>query len=217
VAANMGVVLPQPGFLEELREITRESGALLIFDEVITGFRLAYGGAQEHFGVMPDLTCLGKIIGGGLPVGAYGGRADIMKMMAPSGPVYQAGTLSGNPLAMVAGIETLRAMGQSDFYSDLEQKAARLEKGIVEASAKANGPAQVSRAGSILTLFFAQETVIDYESATRADIEKFGLFHRRLLEEGIYWPPSQFEAAFISQAHSDEDIQATIRAIENAL
>jgi len=217
VAANMGVVLPEPGFLEGLREVTRSSGALLIFDEVISGFRLAYGGAQEVYEITPDLTCLGKIIGGGLPVGAYGGRADIMSMMAPSGPVYQAGTLSGNPLAMVAGIETLRALRESDFYKELERKAATLRKGITEAAEKAGVSLQVSRIGSIMTPFFTSETVKDYESATRANTQEFGEFHRKLLEQGVYWPPSQFEAAFVSQAHSEEDIELTIRAIEKAL
>ncbi|MDY6912069.1 MAG: glutamate-1-semialdehyde 2,1-aminomutase, partial [Chloroflexota bacterium] len=159
VAANMGVVLPHPGFLQGLRDLTRAYGALLIFDEVITGFRLAYGGAQEHFGIVPDLTCLGKVIGGGLPVGAYGGREDIMKLMAPSGPVYQAGTLSGNPLAMTAGIETLRLLNQPGVYSELEQRGARLEDGILAAAADKKVPLQVNRIGSIMTAFFTSEAV----------------------------------------------------------
>lgn len=217
VAANMGVVLPQPGFLEDLREITQTSGALLIFDEVISGFRLSYGGAQEMFGITPDLTCLGKIIGGGLPVGAYGGRSEIMKLMSPSGPVYQAGTLSGNPLAMTAGIETLRALKEPEFYRDLESKAARLGKEIESIASKASVPVQLSRIGSIMTAFFTSEPVTDYESATRADTEMFGKFHNRLLQEGIYWPPAQFEAAFISQAHSEDDIDKTAASIEKAL
>lgn len=217
VAANMGVVLPEPGFLEGLREVTRSSGALLIFDEVISGFRLAYGGAQEVYGVTPDLTCLGKIIGGGLPVGAYGGRTEIMEMMAPVGPVYQAGTLSGNPLAMAAGIETIRALQEPDFYKELERKAAMLWKGITESAAKVGVPLQVSRIGSIMTPFFASELVRDYESATRADTQKFAKFHKKLLEQGVYWPPSQYEAAFVSQAHSFEDIEITIKAILKAL
>ena len=217
VAANMGVVLPHPGFLEGLRDLTRASGALLIFDEVITGFRLAYGGAQERYGVIPDLTCLGKIIGGGLPVGAYGGREDIMKLMAPSGPVYQAGTLSGNPLAMTAGIETLRLLNHSDVYSELEQRASRLEKEIATVASQYDVPVQILRIGSIMTAFFTPEAVFDYESAKLADTEMFGKFFRRLLEEGIYWPPSQFEAVFVSLAHSDDDIGATITAIEKAL
>ncbi len=217
VAANMGVVLPEPGFLEGLREITRSVGALLIFDEVISGFRLGYGGAQEVYQITPDLTCLGKIIGGGMPVGAYGGRADIMSMMAPSGPVYQAGTLSGNPLAMVAGIETLRALKEPDFYKDLERKSATLWKGITEVAGKESIPLHVSRIGSIMTPFFTSGPVRDYESATRADTQNFGNFHRKLLEQGIYWPPSQYEAAFVSQAHSEADIAITIEAIAKAL
>lgn len=217
VAANMGVVLPEPGFLEGLREITKSSGALLIFDEVISGFRLTHGGAQEIYEITPDLTCLGKIIGGGLPVGAYGGRTEIMEMMAPAGPVYQAGTLSGNPLAMVAGIETLRALKEPDFYKELERKTATLWKGITESAAKAGVPLQVSRIGSIMTPFFTDLPVRDYESATRANTQKFGEFHRKLLEQGIYWPPSQYEAAFVSQAHSYEDIEITIKAVSKTL
>ncbi|NQT72902.1 MAG: glutamate-1-semialdehyde 2,1-aminomutase [Chloroflexi bacterium] len=217
VAANMGVVLPEPGFLEGLREVTRSSGALLIFDEVISGFRLAYRGAQEIYGITPDLTCLGKIIGGGLPVGAYGGRTEIMEMMAPVGPVYQAGTLSGNPLAMAAGIETLRALQEPDFYKELERKAAMLWKGITESAAKAGVPLQVSRIGSIMTPFFTSEPVRDYGSATRVDTQKFGGFHRKLLEQGVYWPPSQYEAVFVSQAHSEEDIETTVKAISEAI
>ncbi len=216
VAANMGVVLPEPGFLEGLREVTKSSGSLLIFDEVISGFRLTYGGAQSVYEIIPDLTCLGKIIGGGLPVGAYGGRADIMNMMAPSGPVYQAGTLSGNPLAMVAGIETLRALREPNFYKELERKSANLWKGITEAATKVGLPVQVSRTGSIMTPFFTDQPVFDYESATESDTQEFGEFHRKLLEQGIYWPPSQFEAAFVSIAHSEEDIEITIEAISKA-
>ena len=214
VAANMGVVLPHSGFLEGLRELARSSGALLIFDEVITGFRVAYGGAQELYGVTPDLTCLGKVIGGGLPVGAYGGRAEIMRMVAPEGPVYQAGTLSGNPLAMTAGIETLNVLRQGDVFAELERKAARLEEGIADAASRAGMPVRILRVGSLLTAFFTAEPVTDYESAKSADTERFGEFFRRLLERGIYWPPSQFEAAFVSLAHSDEDIEATIEAIK---
>ncbi len=217
VAANMGVIPPLAGFLEGLREITRKFGSLLIFDEVITGFRVAYGGAQELYGVTPDLTCLGKIIGGGLPVGAYGGRADVMGMMAPEGPVYQAGTLSGNPLAMIAGIETLRALSQADTYSELERRASLLEKGFAGLAAKANIPVQLSRAGSIMTAFFTTETVIDYESATRSDNKRFAEFHAKLLEQGIYWPPSQYEAAFVSLAHTDDDIEVTLKAIGKSI
>jgi glutamate-1-semialdehyde 2,1-aminomutase len=217
VAANMGVVPPLPGFLEGLRRLTKESGTVLIFDEVITGFRLAYGGAQSIYKVKPDLTCLGKIIGGGLPVGAYGGRGDIMEMVAPLGPVYQAGTLSGNPLAMTAGIEVLKALSQQDVYRKLEDRASALEAGIAASVAKRGTVARVSRFGSLLTIFFTLERVTDYESARRADTALFGEFFHRMLAGGIYWPPSQFEAAFISTAHSDEDIQATIDVVDKAL
>lgn len=217
VAANMGVVPPQPGFLASLRNLTDEFGALLIFDEVITGFRLAYGGAQSLYGITPDLTCLGKVIGGGLPVGAYGGRREIMEMMAPVGPVYQAGTLSGNPLVMTAGIETLKILSQPGAYERLEAMASSLEKGITTAASETDTALLISRIGSLLTAFFTTEPVIDYQSATRADTALFGRFFQQLLAKGIYWPPSQFEAAFVSLAHSDEDIQATINAISSAL
>ncbi len=217
VAANMGVVSPRPDFLAGLRRLTDESGALLIFDEVITGFRVAYGGAQALYGISPDLTCLGKIIGGGLPVGAYGGRREIMEMMAPVGPVYQAGTLSGNPLAMTAGIETIRALSQPGIYDHLEKRALSLEKGITEAASGAGISLRISRVASLLTVFFTGEPVVDYESAKQADTTLFGGFFQQLLSEGIYWPPSQFEAAFVSLAHSDEDIQITIRAMAKAL
>ena len=217
VAANMGVICPKPGFLRGLRYLTRAAGALLIFDEVITGFRLAYGGAQELYNVMPDLTCLGKVIGGGLPVGAYGGKADIMRLVAPLGPMYQAGTLSGNPLAMTAGIETLRILGQGDVYSELDQKASRLEKGIAAAATASRVPVKISRAGSLLTAFFTSDPVVDYQSAKLADTELFGKFFQRLLDQGIYWPPSQFEAAFVSLAHNDKDIDITVEAIGKAL
>ncbi len=217
VAANMGVVPPEPGFLESLRSLTAKSGALLIFDEVITGFRLARGGAQSVYGITPDLTCLGKIIGGGLPVGAYGGRREIMEMMAPSGPVYQAGTLSGNPLAMTAGIETIKALSQPDVYRQLENRAASLEQGIAGAATEAGVTLQIARVASLLTLFFTGSPVTDYDSAKQSNTGLFGRFHHKLLENGIYWPPSQFEAAFVSLAHSDEDIQHTIEAVAKAL
>jgi glutamate-1-semialdehyde 2,1-aminomutase len=217
VAANMGVVPPQPGFLTSLRRLTDEFGALLIFDEVITGFRVAYGGAQELYGVTPDLTCLGKIIGGGLPIGAYGGRRETMEMMAPVGPVYQAGTLSGNTLAMTAGIETIKVLSQPDIYSQLEAKSSSLEAGIATAVADTGISLYISRVASLITAFFTDEPVVDYESATRADTTLFGKFFHELLSEGIYWPPSQFEAAFVSLAHSDKDIQSTIQAIDKAL
>jgi len=217
VAANMGVVSPQSGFLTSLRRLTSESGALLIFDEVITGFRVAYGGAQALYGITSDLTCLGKIIGGGLPVGAYGGRREIMEMMAPAGPVYQAGTLSGNPLAMTAGIETIKLLSQPGVYARLEKSSLSLEKGIAEAASGAGINLHISRVASLLTVFFTAEPVVDYESAKQTDTTLFGRFFRQLLSEGMYWPPSQFEAAFVSLAHSDEDIQTTINAISKAL
>lgn len=217
IAANMGVILPQHGFLQRLRSLTREAGALLIFDEVITGFRVAYGGAQTLYNITPDLTCLGKVIGGGLPVGAYGGRGDIMDMMAPLGPVYQAGTLSGNPLAMTAGIETLKVLSQPGVYSQLEARASLLEKGIVATANKSTIDIQVSRIGSLLTAFFSREPVIDYETATQANTELFSSFFQQMLANGIYWPPSQFEAAFISLAHTEEDIKVTTEVINQAL
>lgn len=217
VVANMGVVPPQPGFLKSLRKLTEEFGALLIFDEVITGFRLAYGGAQSLYGITPDLTCLGKIVGGGLPVGAYGGRRKIMEMVAPVGQVYQAGTLSGNPLAMTSGIETLKILREPQIYSQLETRASALEKGIAEAAASAGIPLQVSRIGSILTAFFTKDRVVDYETAKHSDVTLFGRFFQLVLEAGIYWPPSQFEAAFVSIAHTNEDIKATTDVIGKAL
>jgi glutamate-1-semialdehyde 2,1-aminomutase len=217
VAANMGVVPPQPGFLSNLRELTSEFGALLIFDEVITGFRVGYGGAQTLYGVTPDLTCLGKIIGGGLPVGAYGGRREIMELVAPLGPVYQAGTLSGNPLVMTAGIETLKVLGQPGVYEELEAKSASLAAGLARVAAEAGITLHISRVASFLTVFFTAKPVVDYESAKEADTNLFRSFFHRLLAEGIYWPASQFEAAFISLAHKEEDIQATITAVAKAL
>jgi len=217
VAANMGVVPPQPGFLEGLRDLTQAYGALLIFDEVITGFRVAYGGAQELYGVVPDLTCLGKVIGGGLPVGAYGGRAEVMERMAPAGPVYQAGTLSGNPLAMTAGIETLAILREGNAYATLNDNACRLADGIGAVATTSGKAIQVSRIGSLLTVFFSAQSVVDYESARLADTNLFGEFFQRLLGEGIYWPPSQFEAAFVSLAHSSEDIDVTVAAMGKAL
>ncbi len=217
VAANMGVVAPRSGFLQGLREITSSSGVLLIFDEVITGFRVAYGGAQALYGVTPDLTCLGKIIGGGLPVGAYGGKRELMEMIAPLGPVYQAGTLSGNPLAMAAGIETLKILGQPGIYEQLEERASALENGLTRSAAESEVAVFTSRVGSILTLFFADREVTDYESALSSDTKSYGRFFNHMLERGIYLAPSQFEAAFVSLAHTEEDIEATLRAAEEAL
>lgn len=207
VAGNMGCVPPAPGFLESLRELTLRYGALLIFDEVMTGFRVAYGGAQERYGVRPDLTTLGKVIGGGLPVGAYGGRRELMSLVAPAGPVYQAGTLSGNPLAVAAGLAMLRTLkARPQIYAELEEKGARLE-------AAAPAGTTVNRVGSMITWFFTESPVTDYESAQRSDRERFARFFRAMLENGVYLPPSQFEAAFLSAAHTDSDIERTIAAL----
>ncbi|MCX6008625.1 MAG: glutamate-1-semialdehyde 2,1-aminomutase [Chloroflexi bacterium] len=216
IAGNMGVVLPKPGFLEHLRSLTRQSGALLIFDEVITGFRVAYGGAQSLCNIPPDLTCLGKIIGGGFPIGAYGGRKDIMEMVAPLGPVYQAGTLAGNPVAMTAGIETLKSLRESTAYEELERKSSLLAKGINEAVSKASIDIQLNRVGSMFTIFFTKDVVTDYETATKADTNLYSKFFHQMLAQSIYLPPSQFEAAFVSAAHTDKDIQATINASKKA-
>src|ERR1700674_336514 len=197
IAANMGIVPPKPGFLQALLDLSSRHGALLIFDEVITGFRMCYGGAQTLFGIAPDLTTLGKIIGGGLPVAAYGGRRDLMDRVAPLGPVYQAGTLSGNPLAMRAGIETLRKLAVPGFYDDLERKGARLAEGLGRALADAGVPGRVERAGSLLTLFFAAEPVRNYADAKRSDTRRFAGFFHQMLQRGVFLPPSQFEALFI--------------------
>jgi glutamate-1-semialdehyde 2,1-aminomutase len=212
-AANMGLVLAVPGFLAGLRELTRHYGALLIFDEVICGFRVAWGGAQSLFKIQPDLTCLSKIIGGGLPVGAYGGRRDIMQMIAPAGPVYQAGTLSGNPLAMAAGLATLKELTRPDFYDLLDKRTSRLAEGIRKAATTSGVKLQLTRLGSLLTVFFCQNEVRDYTSAGRCDSALFARFFHGLLERGIYWPPSQFESTFISSAHSEADIDRTVNAI----
>ena len=217
VAANMGVVRPAPGFLEEMRRLTSETGSLLVFDEVITGFRLAYGGAQTVYNVAPDLTCLGKVIGGGLPVGAYGGRREIMEMVAPLGPVYQAGTLSGNPLAMTAGITTLRLLADEGVYQRLEALGRALEDGLRRAVAEAEVPAQINRLGSLLTLFFAESPATDYASALASNTERYARFFRSMLERGVNLAPSQFEAMFLSLAHSDEDVEGTVAAAREAL
>jgi len=216
VAANMGVVPPGAGFLETLRRLTTDSGALLIFDEVITGFRIAYGGAQSVYNISPDITCLGKIIGGGLPVGAYGGRSDLMELVAPVGSVYQAGTLSGNPVVMTAGIETLKILNQPEVYRQLEETTSLLEAGIGEAARQHGIPVRISRVGSIMTIFFTAEPVIDYETASGADTECYARFFHGMLSQGVYLPPSQFEAVFVSLAHGEEDIRATIKAADNA-
>jgi glutamate-1-semialdehyde 2,1-aminomutase len=217
VAANMGVVPPQPGFLEGLRKLTNDNSALLIFDEVITGFRVAYGGAQSVFGINPDLTCLGKIIGGGLPVGAFGGKKEIMEMVAPQGQVYQAGTLSGNPLAMTAGIETLKILNQPGTYRRLEDTFEQLREGVAKSAAACNCEVYVSSFTSMLTIFFTDKPVIDYDSVSKTDTAAFSRFFNYLLKRGIYWPPSQFEAAFVSTAHSQTDINATVEIISEAL
>ncbi len=214
IPGNMGVVLPTPGFLDELREITRTAGALLVFDEVITGFRLAYGGAQSYYNIMPDLTCLGKIIGGGLPVGAYGGKKEIMNQIAPEGPVYQAGTLSGNPLAMAAGIATLKALSASGFYDRLNEKAANFAKSLTDIAAKHMPATTLNRVGSMMTNFFTASPVTDFNSAMQADPAKYASFYREMLAQGIYLAPSQFEAMFISAAHSPEDLEATLEKTE---
>lgn len=222
VAGNMGLVLPKQGYLRALRKLTEECGALLIFDEVMCGFRAALGGAQAAYGVTPDLTCLGKIIGGGLPVGAYGGRADIMEMVSPAGPVYQAGTLSGNPLAMTAGIATLEIIsaepeaGQSDYSRMLTLKTKKLVMGM-EAAAKAVGlKLQFHQAGSMFGVFFNEAPVYDYEAAARSDLDAFRVYFRAMLEQGVYLAPSQFETTFMSGAHTDADIERTIAASEAA-
>jgi glutamate-1-semialdehyde 2,1-aminomutase len=217
VAANMGVAPPMMMFLEGLRELTAQDGALLIFDEVITGFRIAHGGAQNRFRIKPDLTTLGKIIGGGLPVAAYGGRRDVMEMVAPLGPVYQAGTLSGNPLAMRAGLATLPHLEASDFYDNLSRKSGRLGEGLREALKETGIEGQVNVAGSLLTLFFAPEAVLDYSDAKKSDTKRFAAFFTEMLDRGIFLPPSQFEALFVSAAHTDADIEKTISAARDSL
>jgi glutamate-1-semialdehyde 2,1-aminomutase len=216
VAGNMGTVPPAKGFLQSLKKLTREHGALLIFDEVMTGFRLAYGGAQELFGVKSDLTCLGKIIGGGLPVGAYGGTAQIMKWVAPEGPVYQAGTLSGNPLAVSAGIATLKALKKAGTYPQLDEIAGDLGDGLRRAASETGVPVQVNRVGSMFTVFFAESVVKDYASAKAASAGRYAAFFRALLDNGVYFAPSQFEACFVSLAHSRRDVAATVRAARKA-
>jgi len=217
IAGNMGVVPPAAGFLEGLRTITKEIGALLVFDEVISGFRVAWGGAQEMYGVTPDLTTLGKIIGGGFPVGAYGGRRDIMKMIAPSGPVYQAGTLSGNPVAVAAGLETLRILSEPGAYDYLARTGDALAKALGQAANQAGVPASINRVGSMLTLFFTPQQPRDYASAKTADPARYGDFFRGMLERGVYLPPSQFEAIFVSTAHTAEDVSQIAEAARAAL
>ena len=217
VAGNMGVVGPAPGFLAGLRDLTTRHGSLLIFDEVITGFRVAWGGAQARYGVAPDLTCLGKIIGGGLPVGAYGGSRALMERVAPLGGVYQAGTLSGNPLAVAAGLATLRALERPGVYERLEERGARVERDIVGAAAASGVPITVNRVGSMLTVFFTAGPVTDYASAKRADTGRYARYFHGMREGGVFLAPSQFEAAFLSLAHTDEDLAVAARACRLAM
>lgn len=213
VSGNMGVVPPEEGFLQDLRKITEENETVLIFDEVMTGFRVGYNSAQGHFGVTPDMTCLGKVIGGGLPVGAYGGKREIMERVAPVGDIYQAGTLSGNPLAMTAGYETLKAMDQA-AYQKISKKVDRLIEGYKAAAEKYNVPLTVNRAGSMVGVFFTNEPVVNFETANQSDLEMFSRYYRGMIEQGVFLPPSQFEGIFLSSAHTDEDIEDTIQAVE---
>ncbi|MEK4301155.1 glutamate-1-semialdehyde 2,1-aminomutase [Oceanobacillus sp. FSL W8-0428] len=215
VCGNMGVVPPKEGFLKEVREITKENGSLLIFDEVMTGFRVGYYSAQGHFDVTPDLTCLGKVIGGGLPVGAYGGKREIVEQIAPTGPIYQAGTLSGNPLAMTAGYESLAALTEAS-YEEINKKVDRLAEGFRLAADKYNIPLHINRAGSMVGVFFTDQEVVDFETAQSSNLDYFAQYYRTMIEEGVFLPPSQFEGLFLSTAHSDEDIEKTIEAIDTA-
>jgi glutamate-1-semialdehyde 2,1-aminomutase len=217
VPGNAGLYLPKPGYLEFLREITRANGALLIFDEVMTGFRLAKGGAQERFGIQPDLSCFGKVIGGGLPVGAFGGRAEIMDYLAPLGPVYQAGTLSGNPLAMAAGITALQELLAGNTYEKLEQLGAALETGMKDAATSAGVPVRFNRCGSMFCAYFTAEPVNNLAEAMKSDRERFKKYFHSMLQQGVYLAPSQFEAGFLSAAHTPEDIEKTVRAAANAM
>jgi len=216
IVGNAGFIQPEPGFLEGLRELTKENGALLVFDEVMTGFRISYGGAQAHFGVTPDLTTMGKVIGGGLPVGAYGGRREIMEMVAPAGPMYQAGTLSGNPLAMTAGIKTLELLKQPGSYDKLTATTEKLVEGIKEAATAAGLPITAGSVSAMFGFFLCEGPVRNFEEAKATDAERFGKLHRAMLERGVYLAPSAFEAGFTSLAHSDADIEATIQAFRES-
>jgi glutamate-1-semialdehyde 2,1-aminomutase len=217
VAGNMGCVPPGEGFLAGLRDLTARYGAVLIFDEVMTGFRVAPGGAQERYGVTPDMTCLGKIIGGGLPVGAFGGRREIMSRVAPAGPIYQAGTLSGNPLAVTAGLVTLGLLGRPGLYDDLERASARLADGLDALARAAGVPAVTNRVGSMMTLFFHDgPEVVDWESASRSDTARYGRFFHAMLDAGVYLAPSQYECAFVGAAHTDDLLDRTLTAAEAA-
>jgi len=217
VPGNMGVIIPDPDFLNGLRKITLENNALLIFDEVISGFRVAPGGAQELYGISPDLTCLGKIIGGGLPVGAFGGKKEIMERMAPEGDIYQAGTLSGNPLAMTAGLATLKILQKGDVYTDLETKAGAFFSGLEDAAESAGQDIIVNRVGSLGSFFFTAHPIRDFSSAKKGDIEKYNKYYKLMLNKGIYLAPSAFEASFVSIAHDNEDIQHTIKCAEESM
>jgi glutamate-1-semialdehyde 2,1-aminomutase len=217
VAGNMGCVPPFPGFLQGLRAVCDQYGIVLIFDEVMTGFRVAYGGAQQLFKVKPDMTCLGKVIGGGMPVGAYGGKREIMEKISPLGPIYQAGTLSGNPLAMTAGIETLQLLAKPGVYKTLEKSAATLEQGLRAAAREAGIPANVNRVGSMFTAFFTDKAVFDFASAKTSDTARFGRFFNAMLKNGVNLAPSQFEAAFLSLAHTSSDIAKTIEAARKSM
>jgi glutamate-1-semialdehyde 2,1-aminomutase len=214
VAGNMGCVLPKDGFLQKIRDLTKELGIVLIFDEVITGFRLSYSGAQGFFGIFPDLTCLGKIIGGGLPVGAYGGKAEIMDQIAPDGPVYQAGTLSGNPLAMAAGAAAVHLLQKPNFYTELDEKSAWLANRLQDVADKVGLPVQLNRAGSMMTSFFTVEPVKDFVSAMKSNIDLYGHYYRQMLSQGIYLAPSQFEVSFISAAHTKDDLEKMVKMTE---
>jgi glutamate-1-semialdehyde 2,1-aminomutase len=217
VVGNSGFIKPDKEFLKGIRKLTEENGALLVFDEVMTGFRVAYGGAQEYFGITPDVTTMGKVIGGGLPVGAYGGRRDIMEMVAPAGPMYQAGTLSGNPLAMTAGIETLKKLNQPGAYAELERKSQKLVDGIVAAGKKHGHAIHGGTAGGMFGWFFNENPVKNFADASKSDSEKFGKWHRMMLERGVYLAPSMYEAGFMSMAHTDEDIENTIAIADEVL
>lgn len=217
IAGNMGVVPPLPGYLQGLRDITTHHGALLIFDEVMTGFRVGLHSAQGRYGVIPDLTCLGKVIGGGLPVGAYGGKREIMEQVAPSGPIYQAGTLSGNPLAMISGLKTLEILGRPDVYEELERKSARLEEGLRDSAAEVGIPVCINRVGAMMSMFFTDQQVVDFSTANTSDLSRFKQYFSAMIDLGISIAPSQFEALFVSTAHSDEDIELTIEAHRVAL
>ncbi|MFZ8853603.1 glutamate-1-semialdehyde 2,1-aminomutase [Fervidibacter sp.] len=217
IAGNMGVVLPKPEFLAALRQQTEKHGVVLIFDEVITGFRVAYGGAQSLYGIKPDMTCLGKIVGGGFPLAAYGGRKEIMQTVAPLGPVYQAGTLSGNPVAVTAGLKTLEILERDNPYPELERRTKQLTQVISEAAKEAGVPVQINQIASMFTVFFTDQPVVDYASARRSDTQRYARFFHALLERGVYFPPSQFEAAFLSTAHDDEALSFAQEAVRSAM